>query len=266
MKSLISSEWERIWGRKKTIGCVIACFLILILDTLFMHRSLVFSGGAVFYGFGMDHPHNETTINALNFSTFLLRDLSFILATVFLPMLIADSFNGEYSSGALRLVLIRPQSRGQLLMAKWISQSLLIFLLIGMTFVFGTLVGWLIFPQVSEVSYFQIDQPLSVLGAYGYNLMFYALTFVVCLAILGLGGLISSLTPNSILAFLSIVGALVGAIYISDHLSFLINSGTTIFQIMSGPGLGFFVLKVALIMLISAVSTFIFWSRRDWIV
>lgn len=266
MNSLVRSEWERIWGRKKTIGCFIACFLILVLDTVFMHRSLLYSGGAVFYGFGMDHPYNETMLNALNFSTFLLRDLSFVLVTVFLPMLIADSFNGEYTSGALRLVLIRPPSRGQLLMAKWISQSLLVFLLIGLTFIYGTVVGWLLFPHVSETTYFQIDQPLSVLGAYGYNLVFYVFTFVVCLAILGLGSLISSLMPNAILAFLSTVGALVGAIYISDHLSFLINSGTTIYQIMSGPGMGFFVLKIALIMLISYVSTFVFWNKRNWII
>lgn len=264
MKSLIYSEWERIWGRKKTVGCFLSYLISMGLITWVMHRSLLFSGGVAFYGFGMDHPDNETPLNALNFSTFLLKDVSIFLVVVILPMLVADSLNGEYTTGALRLVLIRPHSRRQLLIAKWISQAFMLFLFLAVTFVYGTVAGWLIFPQVSETVYYQIDQPLSILGAYGYNLVFYAFTFAVWLAILGLGSLLSSLMPNSILAFLSTVGVLIGVMYLSDHFSFLIYSGPDLFRIMSGPGMGLFVLKVVVTLLISTLLTLIYWNQRDW--
>ncbi|MEK1829881.1 hypothetical protein AAAC51_14640 [Priestia megaterium] len=53
-------------------------------------------------------------IDSLNSAPLLLRDLSFAITFIVIPMFVADSFNGEYTSGALRMVLIRPHHRVKL--------------------------------------------------------------------------------------------------------------------------------------------------------
>ena len=102
MRSLLWSEYERTFKRKKTSIGIGIYFIMVALQCLFLY--LV--GGISFY----DADHS-VQLNSINTAPFFLRELGLLINFILIPMFVVDSFNGEYHSGALRLVLIRPQKR-----------------------------------------------------------------------------------------------------------------------------------------------------------
>lgn len=64
----------------------------------------------------------QVILSNLNFPVAVTREWYFTLFLLIFPILFIDSFNSEISSGAYRLVMIRPVGRWELLLAKWITQ------------------------------------------------------------------------------------------------------------------------------------------------
>ena len=132
MEGLLLSEYERTFKRKKTIiGLLFYCF-ILAFECFF----LFLMDGISFY----DAQHS-VQLNSINTAPFFLRELGLFINFILIPMFVVDSFNGEYTSGALRLVLIRPQKRIKLFLAKWIVQASLFLAIILFTWLIATIFG-----------------------------------------------------------------------------------------------------------------------------
>jgi ABC-2 type transport system permease protein len=220
MKEIIISEIERMWGRRKTKIGILLFFVYLALMCLWLK------------GFGQSFydPAHAVRLNSLNFAPFLLKEVSFFLSLVFLPMFLVDSFNGEYTSGAYRLVLLRPRSRGQLLLAKWLSQSLVLFLFLAVTLVAGLLCGRMFLPSADTVHFLNESQPLDAVDALVYTLQFYGLTFLVLFSIL-----------------------------------FFLASSETVFRVLASEGAAaFYPVLFASIVLGYGISFYV-WARKDMI-
>nr|WP_245833245.1 ABC transporter permease [Oceanobacillus timonensis] len=254
LKNILRSETERMFKRKKTwIG--IGVYLLLIgFQCLFLSAF----GGVAFYS-----PEEEVTLNALNTAPFLLRELGLFFLFILIPMLVVDSFNGEYTSGAYRMVLLRPVPRGKLFLAKITILSIIVFLLLMITMAAGIIYGQLAFPSVTETTFLDTEmlQPLAV---YGYVFLYYLTAFVILVSAMMVGSLISTILPNMILAYIGIIGFLVGSIYISDYMVFFLSMADTIFVLLAGQKQMMFSVILFLI-LGSYILNIGIWKKRDWI-
>jgi ABC-2 type transport system permease protein len=255
MTDLFQSEWERIWARKKTLFSVLTIVVLLGFFTMWLARS----------GIGFYTPDLETQLNSLNFSTFLLKECGFVLTFIFIPMFLVDSFSGEYSSGALRLVLIRPHSRSQLLLSKWLSMAALLTIILAITFIFGQIAGWIFFPNVSETTFYPNAKPVSVVGAFGFSIMFYLTVYIIYIALLGLGSLISTVISNSILSFFLTIGSLIGTLYVTDQFKFFLLNGEITFKVLNGINTLPFLFTVLSVIVVTYGTTFFLWNRKNWV-
>ncbi len=143
MMQLLQSDWQRIWKRKKTFVSLLIFVAIVLLDCLFLGVQ----------SFGAFDNVSSVPLTAQNFSLFLLKEVSFFLVLIIGPILMIDSFNGEYHGGQLRLVLIRPISILRLFAAKWINLAVILLLFVAVTFVIGEGAGHLLKPNVDSVVY-----------------------------------------------------------------------------------------------------------------
>lgn len=256
MKELIISEWERAWGRKKT-----QMLLIVYPVLVFLTEWFVLQFGVGFYD--MEH---EVSLHALNFPLFSLRDLSLLLTFVIAPMLWVDSFSGEYSTGAYRMVLIRPYSKGKLLAAKWFSQAVLTGTLLLIPFVMSQIVGWINLSNPSVTTFFyegaeRYDMEEAIL----YQLCFYGWIYLILLVCQSVCALLSTWMPNPILSFLAYAGGLIGSIYLADSFIILFGHTDGIFRLMAGKADDgvYYVLFGTLV--VSLVSIYGSWQKKDWV-
>ncbi|RAS72867.1 ABC transporter permease [Priestia endophytica] len=255
MKQLIWSELERTFKRKKTIIMLIVYLLLLGFECLFLFAM----GGTTFFD-----PEHDVKMDSLNSSTLYLRDLAFFLTFILIPMLVVDSFNGEYASGALRLVLIRPQSRLQLFLAKWFIQCFLFFGVLVITGVTGFLFGKIVMPNV-EYTVFLGGHDVDAMGAFLYTLKFYGIAFAIFLTIITLASLVSVLMPNAILSYVGLIAILIGSVYASDQLLFFFSLTDSIFYQLSGTSSENFLFLLFPILGLSIIINIMIWKKKEWI-
>ncbi|RWR04379.1 ABC transporter permease subunit [Siminovitchia fortis] len=252
MKQLLASEYERVFKKKKTIvGILIFCF-VLAFECFFLYQMDV-----SFYD-----PEQVVPLNSINSAPFFLRELGVFLHFILIPMFVVDSFNGEYSSGALRLVLIRPQKRVNVLLAKWIVQASIFFMIMVFTWLVGTIFGRMLMPNVEETSFYQTGS-MDAVGGLLYTLKFYAMAFLIVIAVIGLCSLISMLMPNPILAYAGTVVVLVGGIYIQDVFDYLFVPSDSIFAVLGKFQAGFYV-SLFLIIAASCMINIGIWKKKQW--
>lgn len=247
------SELERTFKRKKTWVGLIVYILLLGFECLFLYMV----GGQSFYD-----PDHVVKLNSLNTAPFFLRELGLFIIFVLLPMFVVDSFNGEYTSGAYRLVLLRPRGRAALFAVKWGVQAAIIFCLLCITWFVAAIYGHLVFPEVNEVSFLNTGE-LQSSEAFIYVLTFYSIALLVLLAVLTIGSLISTVMPNVILSYIGVIGFFIGGMYISDHFSFFITFTDSIFQVLGKQNMTLIPLAFSIV-LISAILNIMIWTKRDW--
>lgn len=254
MRDIFISEWEKTFKRKKTM-IVIGIFVFLVLfECLFLYGM----AGTSFY----DADHS-VQLNALNTAPFFLRELGLFINLILIPMFVVDSFNGEYSSGALRMVLIRPQSRLKLFFAKWSVQVGIVLMIAAFTWLMATLFGKLFMPAVQETAFLNTGM-LKPLGATLFTLKFYGISLFISVIVITIGSLVSSIMPNMVLSYITIIGILVGSIYISDIFFFFMFVSDAIFeQLGSSESLSFYLLLVVLLT-ISYIMNIVIWKKREW--
>jgi ABC-2 type transport system permease protein len=254
LKNIWISEWERTFKRKKTWVGIIIYFVLVGLEALFLYGV----DGVSFY-----NAEKAVPLNSLNTAPFFLRELGLFLIFIIIPMFVVDSFNGEYRSGAYRLILLRPQGRLTLLAVKISIQGIIILGLLTVTGITATVVGKAIFPTVHETTFLNTDF-LNPLQASLFILVFYLIAFFIMLAVILISSAISSLMPNSILAYLGTVGLLIGSIYVSDYFIFFLSVSDTIFEIMGYQQLTVLLIIVSII-LVSYIISVLAWKKRDWL-
>ncbi|WP_074679679.1 ABC transporter permease [Priestia aryabhattai] len=255
MTGLFISELERTFKRKKT-AVVLGVYIGLLAFSWFFFFQ---RGGISFF----DAAH-DVKIDSLNSAPLLLRDLSFAITFIVIPMFVADSFNSEYTSGALRMVLIRPHHRVKLFFVKWVVQCLLVFIILCITWLVGTCLGRMVMPYVNETTFLG-GHTLGTLWALLYSLKFYGICFCIFIAVISIGSILSVLMPNSILSYVATIGALIGSVYVSDKLSFFFSVTDSVFHELSRPNSEFLVNLLFPILLISFIINLFVWKKKEWV-
>ncbi|MGR5861416.1 ABC transporter permease [Bacillus pacificus] len=141
MRQILISEFERIFNRKKTKALIVIFGLLLILHSVWVHTF-----GVAIY----DTKGTEAILSNLNFPVAVTREWYFTLFLLIFPILFIDSFNSEISSGAYRLVMIRPVGRWELLLAKWIAQMSIVSLFLLMAFIESYIYGTFFIRRAEE--------------------------------------------------------------------------------------------------------------------
>lgn len=252
MKALLMSEFERIFSRKKTKILLLIFFLITLLDCVFVG----------FYGVAVYNPELQEPLNNLNFPSILAKEVYFILAFLIFPILFIDSFSGELSEGAYRLLLIRPVSRTKLLLAKWSAQVILVFSFLFIAFVISYIYGMFFVNHAESTMFLDKNVQYNAIEAFFYTLKFYSVLFIIASSILMIANLMSLLVVNPVVNFVMTIGSMVGSIYIYDGFKYFISSGAEAFRIVSQGNYTFFLLNAIIIIVGVGLNVFI-WNNRD---
>lgn len=254
MRSLLWSEYERTFKRKKTSIGIGIYFFMIALQCLFLY--LV--GGVSFY----DAEHS-VQLNSINTAPFFLREAGLLINFILIPMFVVDSFNGEYHSGALRLVLIRPQKRVRLFLAKWLVQASLFLALTFLTWLIATIFGQIMMPHVNETTFLNTES-MNLFEGLLYTLKFYGMTYVIFLCVIGISIFMSTVMPNPITAYMGTVACLIGGIYISDQLVYFVIVSDSIFSVLGNTGQYGFYVSLLFIFVISHIMNVGIWNRKQW--
>ncbi len=214
--------------------------------------------GVSFY----DRSHS-VQLNSINTAPFFLRELGLFINFILIPMFVVDSYNGEYSSGALRLVLIRPQKRVSLFLAKWVVQASLILAITVFTWLVATLFGQIIMPHVSETTFLNTES-MNVFEGLIYSIKFYGLSYVIFLCVIGLTSFMSIVMPNPIMAYLGTVACLIGGIYISDQFIYFVFVSDSIFSALGNPDQHGFYISLLFLFAITHIMNVGIWNRKQW--
>ncbi|PEB47455.1 ABC transporter permease [Bacillus pseudomycoides] len=253
MKQLMISEFERIFSRKKTKVMFLVFTLFLIGDAVFLDYGKL----AIYSSEGAAAP-----LSQLNFQVTLAKEIYFVLALLVFPILFIDSFNGERSSGAYRLVCIRPIERTKLLVAKWLTQFILAIAFLFLTFIFGYIYGKLYIPTAEYTTFLHQDIKYNAAEAFLYTLKFYGVFVLITATILLLASFVSLWMPNVVLSFFGTIGLLFGALYIHDSFSYFLSAGQEAIRILSN-GDSIFYLVNGTILVVCMLLSFITWKTKD---
>ncbi|MBB3126111.1 ABC-type transport system involved in multi-copper enzyme maturation permease subunit [Paenibacillus rhizosphaerae] len=254
MFAMMLSDWERMWKRKKTLFSMLIFVVIVGLDCLFLSMQKL---GA------FDNVSTAPLVSE-NFALFLLKEVSFFLVLIIGPMLIIDSMNGEYTSGQLRMVLIRPVSFAQLFLAKWMNLAAMLLLFTLVTFAIGEAFGYAFLPGADTVVFLNPEQQYGPAGAFFYCFQSYGLFYLILLAQLSLTGLICTLLPGVVLSYLWWIATAVGALYVSDSFGFLLMGMDTVFKWTAGMYHHPFYLPLLICLGMGFAVTMGIWQRRGW--
>ncbi|GGD75948.1 ABC transporter permease [Paenibacillus nasutitermitis] len=161
--------------------------------------------------------------NPGNWSMMLIEsNILFMLVTLFTVVISADSVAGEFTTGTIKLLLIRPWSRSKILLSKYIS--LLLFGLLMTIFLFvlsfvlnAALFGYDSSPQGAS-NLAGIDSGISSLS---YMLLFYVAQFTSLIITVTLSFMISTVFRSGGLAIGLSLFVLLGGTTISALLSML---------------------------------------------
>jgi hypothetical protein len=256
MKNLVVSELERVWSRGKTKGVLVLFIVVTILWGVFMKQS----------NMGFYDPETIMKLNSLNLGVFIVRDIHPLLVFVILPMLYVDGFNGEYSLGYYRNVMIRPYEKLQFMVSKIIAQIIVTFIVVFIMFILTSILGEVYFDKVYSTEFFKVSGSFSFVGALIYRAKFYFVEFVILVSVLSLSTLICSIIPNIVLAFMSIIGFFIGGIYVlGDNFFFFLSSGKDIFDVLGNVQSYNFYIIILSFIIVGITSTLILWKKRDFL-
>ncbi|OJE51257.1 hypothetical protein BAQ49_21930 [Bacillus proteolyticus] len=250
MKALVISEWERLWNQKKSKWMLGIFTVIVFLQAWFLK----------YYGVGIYNDGQQVPLNSWNFSWFLLKESSFLITLIFMPVCFLNSLNVEYNSGAYRLFLIRPFQRFTFLMSKWFSLSVMVLLYLFVVLFIGIVLG-LVFFKADDAFTFYGQQKTSIEAIF-YTVQVYGLFFVIQMCGLAIASLISIIISNAVISFFLLIGIYIGCLYISQ-LSFFLLSVQSIFRALSTGSNTLYVLILG-IMIISVSVCISIWNKKEF--
>lgn len=255
MKELIISELERYMSRKKTLISIIFLMFINILWGLFMSKS----------GIGFYDANIITKLDSLNFSQFILRDLHVILLFIICPMIFIDSFNGENAEGAYRMVALRSYSRMKLMISKLISGFIILVGIVLLLFIVNSLFGMIFLPEVTTTKIINHGITLGVAKAIFYNIKFYMLELLILLAAMIICFFISTISFNTIVAFILTDAFFILSLYIIDDFDVFLMNTKYIFDVLKEVNVfKFYLIPILCILFGILLSSFV-WTKRDYI-
>ncbi|NPC91432.1 hypothetical protein HOO54_04025 [Bacillus sp. WMMC1349] len=251
MFNLCMSECERMMNKKFTIFTLIL-FPIILLFLLFNLQVGQY-----------DYDH-YTKINSLNFSVFFISKLFFVLNMILIPIFTISSLNGEYTTGRLRMVAIRPNKLINILISKWM---ILFLTIVGIVLVFWLLglVGKMLSPHVTETTfYFKNGLTYQSKAAFFYELKYYMFIFMIMVTSLGLSSLFSLLFPNVIMSYIVYLVGVTSLMYIKEEFALFIVGDKFLFDYFHEDNVAKIALFFCIIMICSFSLSLIIWKKRKW--
>lgn len=201
-----------------------------------------------------------------------------ILITIFTIIIVGDSVAGEFSSGTIKLLLIRPASRVKILVSKYISFLLFGMLLLLTLFVISVAVngilygfGYMDLPLVTMTGDGQIVEKNMVLNLWKT----YLLNGVSTVMYITMAFMISSAFRSSAMSIGFSIGALfagnivLGALHRFDWSKYLMFANTDLTQYLTGHPfqegmtLSFSVAVLAVYFLVFNLISWLLFTRRD---
>lgn len=251
MKALFISEWERLWSQRKSKWMIGIFTVIVLLQAWFLR----------YYGVGIYNNDQQVPLNTWNFPWFLLKESSFLLTLIFMPVFFLNSLNVEYNSGAYRLFLIRPFKRKSFLISKWFSLALMVLvhllIILGISIAFG----FIFLKPDNDFTFY--GQQKSAIEAILYTVQVYGLFFIIQMCCLALASLISVIISNAVISFFLLIGLYVGCLYVSSQLSFFLLSVQSIFHTLSTTSNSLYVFAFV-IMLVGFGACVRIWSKKEF--
>lgn len=167
---------------------------------------------------------SSDTSNVNNWETMMMESqFVFLLIMIFTVIKAADAVAGEFSRGTIKLLLIRPWSRGSILLSKFISILLfaLLFTVIGFAVTWlanAAAFGYTAHPE----GFISTQSPLAGDSPWVYMLRYYLDEFITLLVIVSFGFMLSAAFRSSGLAiglpmFLLFAGSMItGLLSLAD--------------------------------------------------
>lgn len=201
----------------------------------------------------------------------------YVLVTIFSVIVAAGTVAEEFSSGTIKLLLIRPWSRSKILLSKYVA-SLCFALFLSVVLLASTLlINWLCFEafSTSEKAY-RIDELVGI-SNFEYILRFYGLTFISSIMTVTISFMLSTIFRSNALAigialFLElIVNSSLQLLILIDkkwvdyllfvHLSLTRYAGGTVTE--DGMTLGFSLSVLGVYYAIFLAITWLIFNKRD---
>ncbi|MDQ6421162.1 ABC transporter permease [Paenibacillus sp. LHD-117] len=208
---------------------------------------------------------------------FLESSIMFFLVTIFTVIVAAGAVAEEFTSGTIKLLLIRPWSRSKILLSKYIAVLLFALLLAVILFLSTLIVNWLCFGVGNGSPAISTLPAESGSDAFVYLLKYYGLTLITSVVTVTLSFMLSTIFRSSGLAigmalFLllivnNFVMLLSGLKYkwidyvLFIHLNLAQYLGD--FQMREGMTLGFSLAVLAVYYVIFIALTWYVFNKRD---
>ncbi|TSB48592.1 ABC transporter permease [Alkalicoccobacillus porphyridii] len=171
--SLLQNEWMKAYHRNKFI----------IFSSVMVGLLLLGAGATLFfnnYDFGEDAVP-VPAVGSLEFATGAV-DTLFVFVLVFSTVMVVSGVVSEYKNGTMKQLLIRPVSRAQILLSKWVMVYIASFaVLIALSFL-SWIVGAILFEN--NTTFGESLSTLTQLVLYRMPMLFFYQAMALCLAIL----------------------------------------------------------------------------------
>ena len=202
--NLVQNENMKIYNRARTyvmLGFVVG--LVLVISIMW----LIFGGRDV----------------SMWDVVFLETSILFLLVTIFTVVIAASAVAEEFSTGTIKLLLIRPWSRSKILLSKYISILMFSLVLTVILLISTIAVNWVCFHISAAETYavtFPIPEGTSV---FVFLLQYYALTYVSMIVTVTLSFMLSTIFRSSGLAIgmalflLLVVNNIIQLLYSLDY-------------------------------------------------
>lgn len=189
----------------------------------------------------------------------------FYVILINFPILFIDSFNSEISSGAYRLVMIRPVGRWELLLAKWITQMSIVSLFLLMAFIESYIYGTFFIRRAEETFFLDKQVIYSANASILYTVKYYLILWFIASALTMLSSFVSLWFQNAIITYFVIVGLLVASLYVNEELSYFVIGSGSILRILS-EGKGTFYLINGTILGGCAIAAMFSWCKKIYLI
>ncbi|TSB46221.1 ABC transporter permease [Alkalicoccobacillus porphyridii] len=254
MRQLVISELERLWQMK----------MVKILLLLFIGISIFSAYFLTWFDLGIYTIDSETPLNTVNFPWFLLREVSFFVLLVIMPLLCIIVLNSPVKSKAYYLILSRPFSRLEFLLSKWGTLLLAAIFITIFIFIIGLVSGSLFYQIPEYVTFYNDQTRFSVIEGYMYSFKLYFSFLGIIITVIALSSVLAILAPNPIITYFLLMISYVIPIYFSSELSFFLLPIQSIFISLSESGFPLLYMVLPLIAAVGGGISSLLWLKQDF--
>jgi len=236
--------------------------------------------------YNVDQNINPLEQSAAKFTTTFMEQAIFLFLPLLIIMLSADMVSGEYSSGTIKLLVVRNVPRWKILLSKYLTLVVLEVVVVFFTFVLAAIIsgfffgfgGWL---APVATGFKVVAGKLDTTGVlnvpqWQYSLMVYSLAFFVAYVVGSISFMISVLVKSTAASIGIIMSTLVAGNFLSFFLAdwkmtrymFMVNLRLTdylsgSFQPIEGMNMLFSITVLLGWAIASIIISFVYFTKQD---